>query len=155
MSDAPKKLSPFDFLESINAGHERGKNLMSDVSAHTDAGLDKDSAEHQYSPYMVNRGLSMFNDTIFYANEMNRHGSVLPNKMQYDFLRFAIRPRKRFSKWAKKIEEDSITIDAIVKLYGYSRDKAVAALSLLTTEQKAILVNKTEGGGITSTKKSK
>ena len=154
MSDIAK-LTPFAFIESINAGYERGKDLMEGVQAHSDSGLDKDSAEHQYLPFMVNRGLSQFQDTILFANEMNRCGSMLPNKMQYDFLRYGIRPRKRFSKWAKKSEDESKVIDAIVKLYSYSRAKAVAVLPLLTDEQKTALVNKTDGGGITSTKKTK
>lgn len=155
MSTEPVKLTPFSFIESINSGWERGQNLMEGVSVHNDGGLDKDSPEHQYSAFMVNRGLSQFQDTVLFANEMNRHGGVLPNKMQYDFLRYAIRPRKRFSKWAKKSEEESNVIDALVKLYSYSRAKAVAVLPLLTDEQKTALVNKTNEGGMTSSKKTK
>lgn len=155
MSADIAKLTPFSFIESINAGWERGQNLMENVSAHNDGGMDKDSPEHQYSAFMINRGLSQFQDTVLFANEMNRHGGVLPNKMQYDFLRFAIRPRKRFSKWAKKSEDESKVIDALVKLYCYSRAKAVASLPLLTDDQKTALVNKTNEGGLASSKKTK
>ena len=40
-------------------------------------------------------------DTIMYANEMN-HYSMVDNKLQFDYLLNSIRPRKRFSPWAKK-----------------------------------------------------
>jgi hypothetical protein len=51
------KYSPFDFLKAIN---ETKENLIVD-----------DETEKQYSPYMINRGLSYFNDTVLIANEMN------------------------------------------------------------------------------------
>ena len=61
-----------DYLYSIN---QSKKNILDD---------DPD-AERGYPPYIINRCLSSFTDTILYANEMNRYPE-LPKKMQYDFI---------------------------------------------------------------------
>ena len=53
-----QRLSPFDFIKSIN---EKTENLMA-VSP---------DVEKDYIPFVVNRGLSFSADTILYANEMN------------------------------------------------------------------------------------
>ena len=80
----------------------------------------------------VNRCLSSFTDTVLYANEMNKN-SHLPNKMQYDFFLNSVKPRKRFSPWARK---DSIDyLDVVKEYYGYNDDKALQALRILTKNQ--------------------
>ena len=90
-----------------------------------------DETEKAYSPFMVNRGLSYFQDTVLLANEMNKAAHI-SNRMQYDFLRTAIRPRKRFSKWMKKTSQDRIEV--IKEYYGYSDTKAEAISDLITDE---------------------
>jgi len=95
------KLSPFDFLNNINDA-KKSPNLLKDCYANNDDdGANPDSLDKQYVAFMINRGLSYFSDTIHYANEMNIN-HTLPAKMQYDFYRNIIRPRKRFSKWQRK-----------------------------------------------------
>jgi hypothetical protein len=88
--------------------------------------------EAAYLPFVVNRCLSYFPDTIFQANEMNRrHGT--DHKMQFDYLLQAVKKRKRFSPWlkAEKVED----IDTVKKFFRYSNRRALEALSLLTPEQ--------------------
>lgn len=116
-----KTLSPFDFINSINGGAS-SKNLMEDCAAFYDDGASQDGADRSYVPFMINRGLSYFNDTILFANEMNRHAS-LPPKMQYDFLRNCIRPRKRFSKWSKRAD-DSDDIKLLMLHYQCNSQRA-------------------------------
>ena len=108
-----------DYLYSIN---QSKKNLM-----------DEDSdAVKKYVPYVVNRCLSSFTDAILYANEMNK-SAHLPKKMQYDFYINSLKPRKRFSPWARK---DSIDyLDVVKEYYGYNDDKALQALRILTKDQ--------------------
>jgi len=77
---------------------------------------------------MVNRGLSYFTDTVLLANEMNINHHI-DARLQYDFLRFAIRPRKRFSKWAKK--EKMNNIEVVKEYYGYSDAKAESIIDLI------------------------
>jgi len=95
--------------------------------------LDDDTdAERGYPPYIINRCLSSFTDTILFANELNKN-SHLPHKLQYDFLLNSVKPRKRFSPWARK---DSIDYLELVKeYYGYNDDKALQALRILTKDQ--------------------
>ena len=63
---------------------------------------------------------------------MNKN-SHLPKKLQYDFLLNSVKPRKRFSAWARK---DSIDYLEVVKeYYGYNDDKALQALRVLTKDQ--------------------
>jgi hypothetical protein len=150
MEQELKKLSPFDFINSINEG-QSGKNLMQDCTADVSASLpDPFRADRQYVPFMVNRGLSYFNDTILFANEMNMHAS-LPAKMQYDFLKGAIRPRKRFSKWSKKAD-DNADIKNIMTEYDYSAEKARQILPLFTQTQLETLKTKHDVGGTGKTK---
>lgn len=104
-----------------------------------------DSADKDYVPFMVNRGLSYFADTILYANAMNER-AALPAKMQFDFYRYAIRPRKRFSKWSKKADETEDMKLLMVK-YGYSADKARDALKLYTEAALEELRERSEKGG--------
>ena len=145
-----KKISIFDFLNSINEGI-KGKNLLKDCRADISDSLVFDSADRDYIPFMVNRGLSYFHDTILYANAMNERPS-LPVKMQFDFYRHAIRPRKRFSKWSKKAD-DTEDVKLLMVKYNYSAEKARDALKLYTEAALDELRERSEKGG-TSKKKN-
>jgi len=124
-------MNPFDFLNSIN----QTKNSIIDADPET---------ERQYNPFLANRGLSYFSDTIFLANEMNRLPG-LGKKLQYDFLLQSVRPRKRFSKWLK--DESNDRIDALKTLYGYSHAKAKQAIDLISeSDWKDIFVLLNTGG---------
>ena len=108
-----------DYLYSIN---QSKKNLM-------DGDVD---AEKKYTPYIVNRCLSSFTDAILYANEINK-SSHLPKKMQYDFYINSLKPRKRISPWTKR---DTLEhLELVKEYYGYSHNKAIAALRILTKSQ--------------------
>ena len=79
-----------------------------------------------------------------YANEMN-HYSMVDNKLQFDYLLNSIRPRKRFSPWAKK--EINSDIDLIKEYYGYSNRKAEEAMSILSSSQLEYIRTKLYKGG--------
>ena len=110
--------NPFEYIASIT--HKKN-DMMTD-----------EDGEKGYSPFMTNRGLSYFQDTVLLANEMNRM-SHLDNKLQYDFLRHAVRSKKRFSKWAKKSTSDKIEV--IKEYYGYTDEKAYAVADLISDAQ--------------------
>jgi|TARA_R110001606_G_scaffold380402_1_gene540915 hypothetical protein len=104
---------------------------------------DKDW-EKKYPPYIINKGLSYFSDTVMYANEMNRlHGAS--KHMQFSFLLNTIRPKKRFSKWLKASKLSNL--DLVKVYYGYSNEKAKQALELLTKKQIEYIKNKLYRGG--------
>jgi|TARA_B100000378_G_scaffold277463_1_gene277841 hypothetical protein len=125
-------MGPFEFTKTIN---DTKHNLMDE-----DPEVEKD-----YIPFLVNRSLGYFMDTIMYANEMNRFNS-LDYKLQYDFLLNIIRPRKRYSKWLKKSKNDNI--DLIKKFYGYSYTKAKDVVDILSEDQIEHIRSKLDTGGL-------
>lgn len=123
-----------DFLKSIN---KTKINLF-----------DEDPlVEDEYVPFIINRTLGYFPDTVMYANEMNQYPSA-PKNLQYDYLLQTIRTRNRFSRWLKKGR--SSDLDMIQTYYGYSEQKAEQALKLLTPDQIQSIRNTTFKGGSNS-----
>ena len=123
-------MNPFDYLNAINTTK---KDIMVD-----------ELAEKSYSPYMVNRGLSYFPDTILYANEMNKNHHI-DHRLQFDFFINIIRKKKRFSIWAKPAEIENL--DVIKEYYGYSNEKAKSVLSLFSDGQIETLKLRMYKGG--------
>jgi len=101
--------------------------------------------EKKYAPFIINRCLSMFYDTIMHSNEMNGY-HFLPKKMQFDYFINSIRERRRFGgKWLsqKKVKD----LELLKEYYGYSNSKAKEALSILTNDQlENIKLNLEKGG---------
>lgn len=126
-------MKPFDFVNSINFTK---KNLM--------RGSDNDElSEKSYAPYLTNKSLSYFTDTLLYANEMNRM-HFLDNKLQYEFFLNSIRKKKRFAKWAKADKNDDLVM--ISEYYQISLSKAKEAIRILSHEQLSTIRNKMEQG---------
>jgi Bacteriophage clamp loader A subunit len=101
-------------------------------------------SESQYPPYIVNRCLSGFIDTIMYSNEMNIN-NFLDKKLQYDFYINIVRPKKRFTPWLKK--EKLEDLELVKQYYGYSNEKARTALRILTEQQLEFIRTKLDKGG--------
>lgn len=124
-------MTPFDFLNAIN---ENKKDLFQDPQA-----------EKDYSPFMINRGLSFFPDTVLYANEMNKSAQI-PAKWQFDFLKNSIPKKKRFSKWHKK-DATTEQLKLVMKHYKYSEKRALEVLGILSTKQVAEIQAQYDHGG--------
>lgn len=133
-------MTPFDFVNAINSSKKN------DIIAQAE---DPNSAEKQYLPFVVNKSLSYFADTIMYSNAMNLH-NILDSKLQFDYLLNSIRPAKRFSKWVKTENDDDLEL--IKKYYGYSTSKAKQVKSLFSSNQLSIIRKQLEEGGITNDK---
>lgn len=123
-----KKLSPFDFLNSINFSKT---DLIRD-----EYGINEER-EKQYSSFLINRGLSYFVDTIEHSQNMNMYDSFLDPIMANDYYLNSVRKRKRFSKWAKKINNK--TIETIMEFYQVSYQKAIDFSKILTKEQLKVI----------------
>ena len=82
----------------------------------------EEEIERKYPSFMINRALSQYEDTVLIANEVNRMGSSLDPKLQYDFLYHLVPKKRRFSKWAKAQKSDIINM--IVEAYNISVRKA-------------------------------
>ncbi len=124
-------MTPFDFINAINLTK---KNLFEDPLAKKD-----------YVPFIINRGLSYFPDTVLYANEMNRLSGI-PEDWQFFFFLNTIPKKKRFSKWHKK-EAETESLSLVKEYFGYSSEKANDALSILSEEQLTMIKEKLYKGG--------
>ena len=122
-----------DYLNPINLNKN---NLMDE---------DSDPAwKSKYPAYIINKCMSHHMDTVMYANEMNQY-SFLDSKMQYDFYIHIVRPKRRFSPWGKKQKIDDL--DLVKRYYGYSTDKAIQALRILSPNQIDYIKDKLNKGG--------
>jgi len=92
-----------------------------------------DSDEKSYPSFLVNKALSYYRDTVFYANLMNQYPN-LDKRLQYDFYKYIVRASKRpYSKWHKKVQSSDLS--AVKEYYGYSDAKAEEVLKILTDDQ--------------------
>ena len=123
-------MNPFKFTDAIN--YTKQDIIIDDIT------------EKAYNPFLINRSLSYFPDTVLAANEMNRNHHI-DNRLQFDFFINIIRKRKRFSKWFKP--EQISDLEIVKEYYGYSNEKARQILTLLSTEQINELKTKVAKGG--------
>ena len=98
-----------DYLKAINSTK---KPLMDS---------EDEFIEREYVPFVVNRCLSFFPDTILQTNEMNLRCQI-DKKMQFDFLLGTIRKSNRYSPWLKETLPDDI--DVIKEYFNFSNRKA-------------------------------
>ena len=121
-----------DYLKSINKTKE---NLMDN---------DDELWVKKYPPFIINKCLAPFLETVHLVNEMNVNHH-LDSKLQYDFLLNSIRPRDRYTPWlkAKKIKN----LEYVKEYYGYSNEKAKSALDILNDEQLKTIKDSLNKGG--------
>lgn len=123
-----------DYLKSINQTKVPMEKLDEDF----------EYTVKKYVPFVINRCLSYFPDTIMQVNEMNRY-SHLPKKMQYDYLLHSTRNRSRYSEWLKKEESEDVVM--VASYYEISLAKAREALNILTDEQVCLIRSLSDTGG--------
>ena len=121
-----------DYLNAIN--HEK-KNLLD---------TDDEMWEKKYPPFIINKCLAPFPDTIFLVNEMNKHHQ-LDKKLQFDFLLNSLRTRKRYTPWLKASKQKNL--EYVKEYYGYNNEKAKSALKLLNDEQIKTIKDSLNKGG--------
>ncbi len=122
------------------------KDYLNSINLNKDNVMDTDDPgwERNYSPYVINKCLGYHMDTVMFANEMNQC-QHLDKRLQYEFFINTVRPRKRFSPWGKK--EKVKDLEIVKEFYGYSTEKAVQALRLLSPEQIEFIKDKLNKGG--------
>ena len=126
----------YDLKEYLNAINFTKKDLMKS---------EDDLWKKKYPPFIVNKMLSAFSDTIMLVNEMNRN-HFIDKDMQFQFLLNSIRTKKRYSPFlrANKLKE----IECVKEYYGYGNDKAKSALDILTKDEINLIKEKLYKGGI-------
>ena len=124
------------------------KHYLKSINETKEHLLDSDDPmwEKKYSPFIINKCLAPFNETIIAVNEMNQRHH-LDKKLQYDFLLNSISKRKRFDKWQKA--DKSEDLDYVRAYFNYSYPKAVSALRILSQKQIDTIKEKvTNKGGV-------
>ena len=118
-------MNPFDYVRSIN---------------------EKKEVEHlrDYNPFLANMALSHSLDTIMLCNEMNRLPNM-PPEAQYEFLYGSVRRGKRYGKWHKPVTQPHL--EAVMEYFGYSKQKALEALQVLTQENIRDILKALDHGG--------
>jgi hypothetical protein len=113
----------YELSQYLKAINETKVNLLNTT--------DKDWTK-KYPPFIINKCLSMFWDTLPHANEMNGY-HFLDKDIQFQFLLNSVRTKKRFGgKWIKK--QKLHDLEVVKEYYGYSNEKARTALQVLTPE---------------------
>ena len=129
-------MKPFDY---VNAVSDSKKDLM--------VGTENDElAEKGYNPYLTNKSLSYHVDAILYVNEMNQYAS-LDNKLQFDYYLHGLPKKKRFSKWAKKVEDEDLEL--VSQWYGCNYSKAAEILKIINKNTLDLIKQKLQKGGVT------
>jgi len=110
-----------DYLKAIN---ETKENLLD---------TNDITWEKKYPPYVINRCMSMFYDTIMHSNEMNGL-HFLPKRMQFHYFINSIRKKRRFGgKWLSQAKLKNLAL--VKEYYGLSNSKAKEALNILSKNQ--------------------
>ena len=122
------------------------KHYLKSINETKEHLLDSDDPmwEKKYSPFIINKCLAPFNDTIMLVNEMNQRHH-LDSKLQYDFLLNTIRSKKRYAPWIKadKLKD----LEYVKEYFGYSNEKASQVMKILTPEQITYIKQRLETGG--------
>ena len=123
-----------DFLKSLNQKKTPMKNLDEDLQ----------STVKSYTPFIINRCMSYFPDTIIQSNNMNFNSGV-SKEMHYDYFLYSVRKRNRFSPWLKK--ENIQDLDVVKEYFGYSDRKTREIFDLLSEEDIEMIKKETYRGG--------
>ena len=125
----------YELKEYLNAINNTKEPLMDS---------EDDQWEKKYPPFIVNKCVAPFPDNVMLLNEINQLHH-LDNKLQFDFLINSLRPRKRYTPWlkAKKLKN----LEYVKEYYGYSNEKAKAALDILNDEQISAIKTRLNKGG--------
>lgn len=91
-------MSPFDIIKDLNKSK---KQVYKKHPFETKSVLP---------PFLLNRSMSRFADTIMYANSVNHMD--LPIEWLCDYYHHAVSPANRFRKWVKTPKEEYIDIIA-------------------------------------------
>ena len=125
----------YELKDYLNAINQTKESLMD---------TEDEQWEKKYPPFIVNKCVAPFPDTIMLLNEINQLPH-LDSKLQFDFLINSLRPRKRYTPWlkAKRLEN----LEYVKEFYGFNNEKAKAALDILNDEQISYIKRKLYKGG--------
>lgn len=100
--------------------------------------------EKIYTPYVINRFLSMNVETLPFAYEMNK-GDFTPRE-QYEFYLYGIPNKKRYLRYIK--EEKIDKLDVVCKYFNVSKNVAKEYLKILTKDNIKQIEKSFDIGGL-------
>ena len=125
----------YELKEYLNAINYTKEPLMN---------TEDEQWEKKYPPFIVNKCVAPFPDTVMLLNEINQLHH-LDNKLQFHFLINSLRPRKRYTPWLKATKLENL--EYVKEFYGYNNEKAKAALDILNDEQISAIKTRLNKGG--------
>ena len=125
----------YELKDYLNAVNHTKENVLD---------TEDEDWEKKYPPFIVNKCVAPFPDTVMLVNEINQLPH-LDKKLQFDFLINSLRPRKRYTPWLKAMKLENL--EYVKEYYGYSNEKAKSALDILTDEQISAIKRKLYKGG--------
>jgi len=111
---------------------------------HSKINLLTEGLHSEYVPYVINRCLSYFPDTLFHSNRMNAR-TGLGKSQQYRYYLESLSKKKRFSRWIKPDVDPNL--ETVMEYYGYSRKQAQSVVSLFPESEIKKMQNSLKKGG--------
>ena len=110
--------------------------------------LYKDNEDIEINLYLLNKALSYYTESVFFANDVNVEFQSSPAKMVYDYYYYSLSKGKLpFKKWGKRsIEQKEIKV--IRKVYSCNEKTALEYIKLIKDEDlKRVIKDNTDFGG--------
>lgn len=117
-SKQKKKTTLFDFVNDLSS---------------TKSYIYNEDTNGVYNQFMINRAFSQHLDTILLASEMNRR-SGLTNEMHHDFMFHSITAKKRYGKWAKKVEDNPELVNYVKDHYNVGPERAIEYINMMSDQ---------------------
>lgn len=126
-----------DILKSINS--TKDKDL-----------IDKYNSS-DYVPFIINRGMSFYPDTILHSNNLNCNPH-LDKELQYKYYLYAVKKKNRYAKWLSN-NKTSEKVKTISKYYSISIKKAKEIEDMISDEDLKMFEEYLDVGGVSSKNK--
>lgn len=127
--------NPFDYVTSIL---KTKKDLIKESD-------NPELAEKEYNPFLTNKALSFYVDTILYSNDMNMYPH-LDNSMQYSYFINTIRSMNRKHTWFKKQKNEDI--DLVKDFFKVNHRRALEIMNLLSEDDLKQIKRTIKMGGV-------
>jgi hypothetical protein len=125
------------------------KDILNAINNTKDYTLITSENSSEYLPFVVNRCMSYYPETILIANQVNQYG-LLPNELQFKYYVNTVSRKKRYAPWLKyKVSDD---VNTIKEYYGCSTKKAKELVKHTNKEMIIEMKQSLDKGGL---KKSK
>jgi hypothetical protein len=121
-------------------------DVLNSINVTKDADLINEYNKSDYVPFLINRGMSFYPDTILHANTMNEY-SLLDKELQYKYYIYSVRKKKRFTKWLSSSKPPE-KLKIIANYYKISLKKAKSIVDMISKEDLLKMKQFLDPGGV-------